>query len=283
MSKLRTTMLERIILVAGLFVAQGTIVLFAVAQSQPIAKALRPTPEQVKLSRSLDWKTMPWKEDNTPYKRMRLYIDKFIAQGQKPTDLVKKYETLARRDPYEAKAQYRWAYAAYRAATQRGQEYDLKVTFLPWQAMRETLMPQVYDWTRLRFLIEYRQTLSQDLLPVAERLLERDQKDIEVKYEYIEVLSNSSLPNRRKAVIISEQLAKQFPKSLRYKGGLAGTYFTLWELTKAPADHRRAVAAYESYLKVSPANDPFRSSAQRWLRYLKEHGDAQGRYLKSSR
>ena len=226
-----------------------------------------------------DWKTTLWTQDNEPYLRTRLAIDKSIAQGQKPSILERRYKSAVQKDFYDSKSVFRWAYAAYKVARAQRTKETENLLLEVIKVMDGTIKPRVSDWTRLRFLVGIRSWPDVKLIPVGNRLLKRNPKDNELKYEFIDLLnSSSSLTDSRRALAMAQNLVKSDPKKPAYRSALAGAYSNLWQRNYNLADSNRAIQEYRTYLKMAPPNEPFRKDAEFWIQWLLDHRDAKGRY-----
>ncbi|RYZ92627.1 MAG: hypothetical protein EOP06_03705 [Proteobacteria bacterium] len=126
-------------------------------------------------------------------------------------------------------------------------------------ALASTPSPRVYNWTRLRFLVDARNFPDTLLRPVGERLVQRDPKDYEVKYRLIDTFNpGESKAEKKQALIYAHDLIRLNPKRASGYSALGGVYYRDWLLNKNRTDAGNAIAAYQRYLKIAPPNEPFR-------------------------
>lgn len=207
------------------------------------------------------WMEMPFSGDDRPYTRSRLDIENAFEQGAEPNKLVQKYRNLARQNPNDLKAQFRWAYASYQAVKAKTiLSHDLSSAIRKLQSFKP---PYTYECARLRFILEARVSPRQKLKLLGERLLRKNPNDFDVKYNLIKVIEpTASSWDKQKAVLYCQQLIKSFPKKNSPYAMLGFVYFRSWLKAKNKADAQEAISAYREYVRRVPANDSFRKQAQ---------------------
>ena len=216
-----------------------------------------------------NWMKEKWTQDGTPYKRIRLYVDKFLVTAG-PALLLNNYEQQAKRTPRNPQAQFRWAYATYRAASTgfSGAEGQLLKAN---SALLSVASPQVAEWTRLRFLIAARNFPDPALQNVGRRLAQHDPKDYEVRYRLIATLNpGESVPDKKEALLIANQLIALSPKKASAYSALGGIYYRSWLLRKNRSDAKNAIAAYKQYIQLAPQKEPFRKQVTSLLVILQK-------------
>lgn len=234
------------------------------------AQAAKPkTVQQPKsLFKQFLWWEEEWKKDNKPFHDIRLNLDKQIDTDKNPDTLVSQYRAQLLKNKFDAKAMFRWAYAARRAAlvtkpwdiNRLVESHNELVTF------HRTQRPQVYDFTRLRFLttvdLGYH-TERQQLIQLGERLLEHTPKDAAVKYQLIRILTGSNdISNVRKAIRYAKDLVATNPKDLRYQSMVGDGYDAVWFLTRRRADANIAISMHKKLIELAPAQHPSREAAE---------------------
>lgn len=196
----------------------------------------------------------PWKGDNTPYHNSRTEIDGLIAKGEKPLALAAQYRGVALKDKYNPVAQFRWAYAARKAAL-ASKPFDVNKLIESYHALEvvhRANKPHAYDFSRLIFLsgvdyLAYPQ--KQELKDVGRRLVERDPKDIGVRYQWVRILNSSmSVEDRREGIRQAQIVLKTEPTKANFAWLLASSYDGLWSLTKKRSDANTTIAAYRKLL-----------------------------------
>lgn len=230
-------------------------------------------------ARQWEWTQEQWTGDNAPYATIRKSIDTAIAAGQNASIIVSRYAPEAQRSPSNAKVQFRWAYATYRAyvaekiskAGLASLESSRKL-YSAITALQNARSPRSYDYTRLRFLMSVEHFPDRHLKDLGRRLLRRDPNDDSVKHRLLFVLERypGSLEERHEAVALAQSLLKRQPSKVSYHATLAGAYMLLWEGTKSPSDADKAIANYRKYLQLAPPNATFRKRAQMWIDYIQE-------------
>ena len=215
------------------------------------------------------WGLVSWKGDNRPYHQIRTNIDRLVAQGKKPAYLLPNAYRLAQQDLRNPKAKFTWIYTAYQTMRQNRPVNPQKVQALL-DAMNEDGSPQVYDWTRLQFLLHIENYTSPDILiPIGERLLRHDPKDYFVKYALTVPLGESQQPmNNQRAIEYAQDLIRMNPKSSQYRSGLGQAYYSIWRRTRNSLHRQRAIAEYQMFLKLAPQDDYLRPDVKRVIARL---------------
>lgn len=127
------------------------LILFVVTQCTTktnFAQSARPTSQQ------WAWINEEWKKSDLPFKKIRLDLDKSAVQDKDALLLVNQYKALSKKEMANAKAQFKWAYAAYQAATRKVPGAELELAQV--KQVLTTTVPKNYETARLRFLIEAR-------------------------------------------------------------------------------------------------------------------------------
>lgn len=231
-----------------------------------VASASTSTPEW-------SWTTEQWAEQDFKYHQARMTIWEAIMEGQKPIALASRYKANAKttpyNPPYDALAQFRWAYAAYQAALADPKYRNSAEFSLASHALAYGASPRNYEYARLRFLMESMSWPDPRLKPVGLRLLQRDPHDYQAKYELIEVLDGAGVPaDKQIALRYSREMIRQFPKNPRTVSSLAWTYYVLWLQDRDPADADGAVAAYRQYLALVPTDDSSRPKVEQFIKTI---------------
>ncbi len=214
------------------------------------------------------WTIESWAGDNRPYKEAREQINKAVADKQDLKALIKQYEVLAQQKSSDPKPEYRYAYAAYRAAIE-AKPFDANSLISIRDALQRGFPPHAYDYTRLRFLVESTLFANQSLIPVGKRLLSHDPKDVSVKYNLIKVLTCSvTASDKEEAVKYAQDLLLAKPENANYHATLAGAYLSIWFRSKDNSLANKAIAEYQQYLQLAPANADYRQTVNRLLMTL---------------
>ncbi len=210
------------------------------------------------------WTSGSWDGDDKPYRQIRTAIDHAIAGGRKPQELMYFYETFARKAPNDPKAQFRWAYAAYKAALTVDYYTGERILGDPRDALVLGPFPNTYEYARLIFLTEdYAVMFVPELQQISKRFLKVSPQDTEVRYAAAKnLLYNRDPATRQLAVDCVYGLIRARPQWAKPRGLLGFVFYRQWKTTKSQSDAAKAIQGYQRYLALAPANDPFRQRAQ---------------------
>ena len=234
----------------------------------PLPTAALPTRTQPQTPRNWTtvwgWATASWGGDDRPYRQIRATIDNASSGGRKPQELMDFYETAARKAPNDPEAQFRWAYAAYKAALTVNYNTGERLLGDPRDALVLAPFPHSYEYARLIFLTEdYAVMLVYQLTPVGKRLLRRNPNDYEVKYGTARDLMFSRNPaDRQLALKYIEELIRERPERPHPRELLGLFYYQRWQVSRSRDDAGRAIAAYQQYLQCAPAMEKEGNIAQ---------------------
>lgn len=229
------------------------------------------------------WVTEKWDADEKPYIRIKNEIRSAVAKGKKPDVLAVSYEGAYKRKS-DRFAAFRWgtaAYLAYAKADAKGNQSSIISMYgsvcRAVDAMASIPSPRSYEFARLRFLMQAlmrSRAKSSDQLKVGERLVQRNPKDIEVGSLMQKYWGYSmSVVDRHKAVSLALKMAKANPTYIYRLAYVARAYLNLWSLTGKREDRLAAIEAYRQYLKVLPANNPYRVTAKELMEFLEKSKD----------
>lgn len=231
-----------------------------------------------------DWTQETWTADDQPYLLIQANIDKNITNGQNPDDLLMQCRKEALADPNNTKALFRWAYAAYRAASQvelapsqvylrfetPGSIYSVQ-TF-----MMKNYAPS-YHYTRLLFLLLNSDNVDSRTGELGQRLLKRNPDDKEVRYDMLVFKSWDSRPQvRRQAEQEAEHLAQQ--GSLGGYWVLADMYLRMLNVSRTQFPNaastqtiaNKAIEALGHYVQLAPLQSGKRKLAQEQIKKVKQ-------------
>ena len=233
-----------------------------------------------------NWATEKWDGNEKKYRDMRLAIDQKIKQGANPVELARQYQKQAR-SWTDAPGQYRWAYAAYKAAEARGfPEKDETLKGISMEDIRQALdkaadeetSSRNYEYARLRFLSFARVWPESRLTPMGERLLKRNPKDFEVRFQQLRLLAPGVREGERaEALSHVNWVFKNMPNDPIGHYLLGSVYSRIRMSTWSQADADKAIAAYQKFLQIAPSNEkyrPYRQKAEKeisFIRRMQEH------------
>lgn len=256
-----------ILLFASLLATATSLIGIADAE-KPISKQFAPVDPVI--YSPLGWTVEEWSGEDSPFTKIRQEIDHRI-NSQNAADLSEKYRKQINKNHPEAEKVFRYVYATYRAATYN---YAFKKTdkpFLASLAMKRVSSPHNYEFTRLRFLIETQVLPQLSLSSVGERLLRRNRKDFDVKYNLVRVMDGGIYPEQReRAITYSEELIRQAPNDSKVYAMLGSTYYKIWNRTNLQKYADKAIAAYRKYLAVAPSDALYRLSAEKTIERIEQ-------------
>ena len=218
------------------------------------------------------WASEGWTGDDRPFRDVRNDIDTRIKQGESAEALLQKAKSQAKIFPTDPTAQFRWGYAAYKAALevyQEGAWYE-KMRGVS-KALASTASPHAYEYSRLRFIIACEQLPTQQLLKIGERLVERDPKDYDVKYQVVSLIAWSGAPDaKERALSYANELVSAKPNMACYHSAAASVYFFGWMKDHNIEDGNKAVAEYKIALQLMRPDDGYRKRVELFIRTIQE-------------
>ncbi len=249
--------------------------MIALAPGQSVAAP--PTPAQVARARAdlrtyYAWINAPWTEDDQPYQRIRDSVDRALADGQKPTDLLKQYQAALVKAPGNYRAQFGYYYAAYKGATAAGasnSNIGLQILGNLFINLIRRQYPHTYNYARLAFLCGQYNWIDPELKAVGLRLVRRDPSDYDVKFYTVSTLGGSPVPaDHDLAVAYAQDLIRRYPRKPSVYGLLAFVHYQAWLREKDPKEAAQAIAGYQQYLQLAPPDFKFREQAKRYIAQL---------------
>lgn len=209
-----------------------------------------------------------WKSDTSPYKAAALKIDNEMTSNH-PDAVTLRYHSLYQAKPKDALALYSWAYAARKAA-------KLKPIFVgsnlvgPLDSLNKFASPQAYDFVRLHYLIASDVWHSVELNNLGARLLAYKPTDAAVEDAVVENLSvSTTTSDRKQAISIAQQAVRRNPRSANSHALLGDAYQHFWFQTKDRSAASHAIAEYQSYIQLTPPNNPYRGANESAISFIK--------------
>jgi hypothetical protein len=211
------------------------------------------------------WTEGAWTESDAPYRAAIQEIKGKIASGASARQIAESYEpTLSAASPAPQRFRYAYAVAYANGMKQWSEAEAQKKGKYAVYLLAAKPFPRAYEYIRLRFFIETQVFPGQKLIPLGKRLLAAKPEDASIKFLYVGILAFAPQESdRREAVRLASALLQKNSKAPDNHSRLGLAYWGLWDRTKNAEDGRKAIAAYESYLKVAPSTHPFRGEAQR--------------------
>lgn len=249
--------------------------MIALAPGQSVAAP--PTPAQVARARAdlrtyYAWINAPWTEDDQPYQRIHDSVDRALADGQKPPDLLKQYQAALAKAPGDYRAQFGYYYAAYKDATAPGTNdpnIGLQILGQLSTVLIRSPHPRTYNYARLAFLCDQYNWINPKLKAIGLRLVRYDPGDYDVKFYTVSTLEGSSVPaDRALAVTYAQDLTRRYPKKPSAYSLLASVHYQAWLRTKDPKEAAQAITGYQQYLQLAPPDSKFREHIKGYIAQL---------------
>ena len=246
---------------AMFFLALGVVIF-----GEPI---VRNFPSILQSEQGGQWLTENLSENDHPFDSLRGQIDKDFQNKKLSVADLNSYQVTAEKDPKNAQAVFKWAYASYVAQ----KDFSIKENAVASSGIfAYASSPKAYDYTRIRFLIAARDKPSPQLVDLGKRLLQRNNRDYDVQYSLIQcmALSPSEL-EAQQAILLAKNLVHTYPAKPSAYACLGSIYFNVWYTHQKPIDGDEAVAAYQRYLRLASPDDPWRLQAQTLIHYITAH------------
>jgi hypothetical protein len=207
--------------------------------------------------------TLAWTGDDRPYAALQSAIDAEIAEGMKIEYFQRRYHQAALRNPTDPVAQFADVYSTLKSLKAWHSRMDLVFAALQ-QAddqVGRARDPRAYHYERERYIIEAGLIgFDPHLRALGERLLDRDPLDTHVKYALIHMLGSRPGEDAL-AIRYCSDIVKADPNDADNYTVVAGYYWRRFDRSHAKADGDEAIADYNRFLKLAPADDWFRLAA----------------------
>ncbi len=214
-----------------------------------------------------------WTGDQRPYKAVEVHILQEYKSGESPTSILEVYRTLSDSHPTDPVAKFAYVYAARGVAVLNG-TLDSKAFDLL-NILEKADPGNIREYTRYRFCMgdeANNSLIYPDAKIVGDRLLRYNPKDNWVRLSLIDMLCITP-EGVKYALPYALQWVKEEPNNNKAHSSLGQVYFDLWMSGKRTdqALAAKAVAEYQTYLRLAPSNDGFRGPAQAFIRNVQQH------------
>lgn len=213
-----------------------------------------------------------WTASDKPYEEARERIKKEYAQGRSLEAIAQEHRAIALSKPKDPVAQFAWVCAGRGAAWVSSSEGAMPRYLL--DILTKADPGNVREYTRYRFCLTDETDLVlpiQNAEQIGNRLIASDPKDNWVRLSLINMLC-AAPGGTKKALPHALNWVQVDPNNPKAHSSLAQVYFNQWEESgrrnKALGD--KAVAEYQAYLRLAPANDSFRRRAQSFIRHIQQ-------------
>ena len=179
------------------------------------------------VQKEVQWTLQDWNADNSSYLAARNEINALHDKSELSKKILL-YKGLAKTQPNNALAQYKWAYSTWSTLDKfasAAERYEAMKD--PIKAMLNAPFPHTYDYARLLIIYQSQDGLiyAGALHKYADVLASSHPKDNELQFAVAQMLVQ--LPNPeyiKKYVPILEHLAQESPTDYRYAVALVGYY-----------------------------------------------------------
>jgi hypothetical protein len=216
------------------------------------------------------WTKEPWKGNDQPYYRIRQSNNQLLKAKNLNDQTLAQLRASALQRPNDALARFRWASYAYCLALLQPDVTvgSGKFSKLP-EEFRQRPSPGVYEYTRMRYLMEsYLLQSGPHMARLGERLLKRNPNDVPVKYYLVSHLFTGKPQDEQKSVKYAQELVRQHPREGSYYSLLGYSYKNQWWRTKNRRDAQLAVQNYRKYLQLSKPVGIRRKQVERSIKEL---------------
>lgn len=219
-----------------------------------------------------------WTASDLPYKSVEARIIGEYKAGKAPEAIDSEYRSLAQVHSKDPVAQFAWIYAARGAAWLNSSEGMMPRYLL--DTLTKADPGNVREYTRYRFCLTDETDLVlpvQNAKLIGDRLLASNPKDGWVRLSLINMLC-AAPGGTAKALPYALAWVKLEPTNAKAHSSLAQVYFDQWEGSsrKNVILGNKAVAEFQAYLRLAPANDSFRQHAQSFIRHIQQGQMPQG-------
>ncbi len=229
------------------------------------------------------WTKEQWTGDNQPFEQVREDLSGVTVKKLTLPVLLARYKALAKQNPADPVAQFRWGYTAYLMleSTMDG-SMQHHILYGVREALGRASPPCAYDYARLRFLIEGCQGRVYGLDEVGERLRVRRPDDYAVLYYLVGALDQRpDIAAKRKALGCALRLVQLRPDLPHPYSALGGVYQRMWDASHDKRYAASAISAYKTYLDMAPASYTWRPMAERMIKII-QMGEAEQQAKASS-
>jgi tetratricopeptide (TPR) repeat protein len=245
----------------------------AAAPQQSGKSAAKPAPFSANWQPTdFSWTEGKWTDSDAPYLAVKQELLGKIQSGTSARQIAESLEPkLSAASPALDRFRYAYAVAYARGMKQWPEAEAQKKGKYAVYLLAAKPFPRAYEYIRLRFFLEVHALPNAKLIPLGKRLLAAKPNDASIQGRYVNLLTFSPrTEDRREAVRVADELLRKNPNVPDNHARLGGAYWGLWQQTRKREDGQKAIAAYQSYLKVAPPTEPFRAEAQRIITTIQD-------------
>lgn len=203
------------------------------------------------------WTAEPWTGSDAPFSQMRRAIDAQIAKGTKRSVVLCNFKALALKNPRDARAQFAWAYAAFRNANkpEKGQDAASIIQGVR-LALERVPSPKSYQYARMRWFFHFWDvnfSSEPSIKRCARRLLKRNPNDDDLKFNLAFQLAHTK-PTNGEAMRWAKEYAVEHPERPSAKFLLGCVYESRFGLWLSQKDARVAQTYFMQCLKMSSSD-----------------------------
>lgn len=224
---------------------------------------------------NLRWMSQPIKKSdasnsNQSFLNTRSAVDR-KTKSLKPAEMdkvVAAYIESANKHPKSMTAQYEAGYAILRKIEQTNPNSPnalnvLEVVSLADQILGRISTPYLYQYARLRFLLDIKVFTGPLVKTLGRRLVSYKPDDYDILFRLIYFLNTSeNLQERKEAIGYAQRLVRLQPQRPDAYVQLGSVYYSIWLFSKTKRDAANALQAFKGYSKVAPASDQFQAKVK---------------------
>lgn len=220
-------------------------------------------------AKSWTWTTATWSPNDQTFQRAYQQVNARLASSSNKAKVVLVYKKLWQKQKTQPIAFFRYAQSAYTTLpTEQNALYrQLQLLSADFDSLPS---PRSYAYSRLRFLIEVRQSARPQLKPLAKRLLQRNPKDADVIYYSINLWNLTNSEERKYASSSVRTLVQLDSKRASSYAAAGWIHLRIWNVAHSQQEAQQATHVYQKYLQLAPKNDPFRPQAQRIIAMMQK-------------
>ncbi len=198
------------------------------------------------------------------------------VDGASAAQLEKKIDVLRKEvadDKSTAAERFEYASTAYRLVIKHKKpklESDLLEAR---RAMQNSPVSSEVSHLRIRFLIAARQDAfaPTELTKLGIALADKDSTDYDVRYYTCKLLKPDLRPDEKQiGVKLCQEMAKIAPNRSSLHSMWGSIYFRSWLKSHSKSDAEKGIVAYQKFLQLAPAADPFRPQAKQYITMMQK-------------
>jgi hypothetical protein len=241
--------------------------------------------ESVRAADQWAWTADHWSMNDVRWRRFRLQIEGMVSKtspqflSQRLQQMIATREKTLAAKPRDADAMFEWMTIAFQLRHYRiSRGYRVRMRPLADADVSHSFdnLATSYEFTRARCLLTAPIGPQKPLFDLSKRLLAKDPSDLGAKEALAASCDARSMEEVKLGKRYSDELAAKRPSEAEPWYYVGYNYYQAWCVSYSglPSDRKRAMAAFEKYLKLNPQFSPQRAFAEEYLRRLKRNSKA---------